>query len=195
MLCEGVETRRSRRSAYIHRDRIHGMLRPRRGARLTAITNGGAIPDTADYNVVEFPDRDLRRHGERGFRHREFGRRYFSLGQSLLAHSARRFGQGLGRRRPRTAAEYSVLDGRGAGAHGGACPRRYPTCAARWRSGVADRTAAVAMACIGEVTMPPAAAEQIVNYVADTVRRARHRADAGVRSSPSVFSTKPAACS
>ena len=32
------------------------MLRPRRGARLIAITNGGAIPDTADYNVVEFPD-------------------------------------------------------------------------------------------------------------------------------------------
>ncbi len=54
MLSEGVETRRSRRSAYIHRDRIHGMLRPRRGARLTAITNGGAIPDTADYDVVEF---------------------------------------------------------------------------------------------------------------------------------------------
>src|ERR1044071_598093 len=31
------------------------MLRARRGARLTAITNGGAIPDTADYDVVEFP--------------------------------------------------------------------------------------------------------------------------------------------
>ncbi|HEX2487975.1 MAG TPA: DEAD/DEAH box helicase, partial [Blastocatellia bacterium] len=55
MLSEGVETRRSRRSAYLHRDRIHGMLRARRGARLTAITNGGAIPDTADYRVVEFP--------------------------------------------------------------------------------------------------------------------------------------------
>ena len=55
MLSEGVETRRSRRSAYIHRDRINGMLRARRGARLTAITNGGAIPDTADYDVIEFP--------------------------------------------------------------------------------------------------------------------------------------------
>src|SRR5918995_359789 len=55
MLSEGVETRRSRRGAYIHRDRVHGMLRARRGARLTAITNGGAIPDTADYDVVEFP--------------------------------------------------------------------------------------------------------------------------------------------
>jgi ATP-dependent Lhr-like helicase len=56
MISEGVSTRRSRRGAYVHRDRVHGMLRPRRGARLTAITNGGAIPDTADYDVVEFPD-------------------------------------------------------------------------------------------------------------------------------------------
>lgn len=56
MLAEGISTRRSRKSAHIHRDRVHGMLRPRRGARLIAITNGGAIPDTADYNVVEFPD-------------------------------------------------------------------------------------------------------------------------------------------
>ncbi len=56
ILSEGISTRRSRRGAYIHRDRIHGMLRPRRGARLTAITNGGAIPDTADYDVIEFPN-------------------------------------------------------------------------------------------------------------------------------------------
>ncbi len=56
MLAEGISTRRSRRSAYIHRDRVHGMLRPRRSARLAAITNGGAIPDTADYDVVEFPE-------------------------------------------------------------------------------------------------------------------------------------------
>jgi ATP-dependent helicase Lhr and Lhr-like helicase len=56
MLSEGVATRHSRRGAYLHRDRVHGMLRPRRGARLIAITNGGAIPDMADYDVVQFPD-------------------------------------------------------------------------------------------------------------------------------------------
>ena len=55
MLSEGISSRRGRKSAHIHRDRVHGLLRPRRGARLTAITNGGAIPDTADYSVVEFP--------------------------------------------------------------------------------------------------------------------------------------------
>jgi ATP-dependent Lhr-like helicase len=59
MLSEGVSTRRGRRGAYIHRDRINGILRPRRGARLTAITNGGAIPDTADYDVIQFPDEIL----------------------------------------------------------------------------------------------------------------------------------------
>ena len=52
-LAEGVATRRGRRAAYVHLDRVHGIARPRRGARLTAITSGGAIPDMADYEVVE----------------------------------------------------------------------------------------------------------------------------------------------
>ncbi len=55
MLAEGVATRRGRRSAHVHHDRVHGRIRGRRGARLAAITSGGAIPDTADYDVVEEP--------------------------------------------------------------------------------------------------------------------------------------------
>lgn len=55
MLAEGVATRRGRRSAHLHHDRVHGRIRGRRGARLAAITSGGAIPDTADYDVVEEP--------------------------------------------------------------------------------------------------------------------------------------------
>ena len=55
MLCEGVAPARGRRGAHLHRDRVNGMLRARRGARLVSITNGGAIPDTADYDVVESP--------------------------------------------------------------------------------------------------------------------------------------------
>ena len=51
-LSEGIAGRRGRRQAYIHRDQIHGRLRARRGARLAAITNGGAIPETADYDVI-----------------------------------------------------------------------------------------------------------------------------------------------
>ena len=55
MLADGYTTRRGPRSAYIHRDAVNGTLRARRGARLTAITSGGAIPDTADYEVVLEP--------------------------------------------------------------------------------------------------------------------------------------------
>jgi ATP-dependent Lhr-like helicase len=56
MLAEGVETGRGRRGAYLHRDRVHGVLRGRRGARIAAITSGGAIPESADYKVVADPD-------------------------------------------------------------------------------------------------------------------------------------------
>jgi ATP-dependent Lhr-like helicase len=55
MLAEGYTTRRGPRSAYLHRDAVNGVLRARKGARLTAITSGGAIPDTADYEVVMEP--------------------------------------------------------------------------------------------------------------------------------------------
>jgi ATP-dependent helicase Lhr and Lhr-like helicase len=55
MLAEGFSTRRGPRAAYLHRDAVNGMLRPRRAARLTALTSGGAIPDTADYQVLLEP--------------------------------------------------------------------------------------------------------------------------------------------
>jgi ATP-dependent Lhr-like helicase len=47
-LAEGYTTHRGHGAAYIHRDAVNGVLRGRRGARLTALTSGGAIPDTAD---------------------------------------------------------------------------------------------------------------------------------------------------
>jgi len=55
MLAEGFSTKRGRRSAYVHHDAVNHRLRGRRGARLAAITSGGAIPDTADYAVVLEP--------------------------------------------------------------------------------------------------------------------------------------------
>ena len=55
MLSEGISTRRGRRAAYLHRDAVNRRLRARRGARLTAITCGGAIPDNADYQVILEP--------------------------------------------------------------------------------------------------------------------------------------------
>jgi ATP-dependent helicase Lhr and Lhr-like helicase len=55
MLAEGFTTRRGRRGALIHRDAVNGVLRSRRGARLTALTSGGTIPDNADFQVVLEP--------------------------------------------------------------------------------------------------------------------------------------------
>src|SRR5262249_62186149 len=56
MLAEGFSLKRGRRAAYLHHDRVNGRLRGRKGARLVAITSGGAIPDTADYEVVLGPE-------------------------------------------------------------------------------------------------------------------------------------------
>ncbi|HFD12658.1 MAG TPA: DEAD/DEAH box helicase [Crenotrichaceae bacterium] len=59
MLAEGFTTQRGQRSAYLHWDRINHRLRARRGARLTAITCGGAIPDTAEYRVILEPGEEF----------------------------------------------------------------------------------------------------------------------------------------
>jgi ATP-dependent helicase Lhr and Lhr-like helicase len=56
MLAEGFSTRRGRRGALIHHDAVNHMLRGRRGARLTALTAGGTIPDNADYSVLLEPE-------------------------------------------------------------------------------------------------------------------------------------------
>jgi ATP-dependent Lhr-like helicase len=56
MLAEGFSTRRGRRGALIHYDGINRVLRSRRGARLTALTCGGTIPDNADYQVLLEPE-------------------------------------------------------------------------------------------------------------------------------------------
>ncbi len=56
MLSDGIATSRGRAGAYLHRDRVNGTVRGRRGARLAAITGGGAIPDNANYLVVAEPD-------------------------------------------------------------------------------------------------------------------------------------------
>jgi ATP-dependent helicase Lhr and Lhr-like helicase len=56
MLSEGIAAQRGRYGAYLHHDRINRKLRARRGARIAAITSGGAIPDNALFTVVAEPD-------------------------------------------------------------------------------------------------------------------------------------------
>ena len=55
MLGDGIATRRGRSGAHLHLDRVNRRVRGRRGARIAALTSGGAIPDKADYVVVEDP--------------------------------------------------------------------------------------------------------------------------------------------
>ncbi|MBU6960972.1 DEAD/DEAH box helicase [Pseudomonas sp. CVAP len=55
MLAEGYNGRQGVRSAYLHRDAVTRTLRGRRGAKLTAVTSGGTIPDNADYSVLLEP--------------------------------------------------------------------------------------------------------------------------------------------
>jgi len=56
LVSEGITTGRGKRAAFVHRDRINGRAKGRRGARLAALTSGGAIPDNADYRVVAEPN-------------------------------------------------------------------------------------------------------------------------------------------
>jgi ATP-dependent Lhr-like helicase len=56
MLADGIATNRARGHAYLYHDRINHVVKGRRGARLAAITSGGAIPDTANYAVVAEPE-------------------------------------------------------------------------------------------------------------------------------------------
>lgn len=59
MLSEGISSQRGRHGAYLLRDQVNHKLKGRRGARITAITNGGAIPETATYSVVVEPEENV----------------------------------------------------------------------------------------------------------------------------------------
>lgn len=56
MLSDGIAAQRGRYGAYLYRDRVNKRLKARRGSRMIAIMNGGAIPETNLYTVVAEPD-------------------------------------------------------------------------------------------------------------------------------------------
>src|SRR5204863_3650531 len=56
MLARGYATRRGRRAALLHYDSLNQKLRARKGSRLSAILNGGAIPEVFDYRVLLEPE-------------------------------------------------------------------------------------------------------------------------------------------
>jgi ATP-dependent Lhr-like helicase len=168
MLAEGVATRRGRRSAYLHFDRVHERLRARRGARLAAITGGGAIPDTADYDVVEEPADVVVGKVNEDFAVESLAGDIFLLGNR--SWRIRRVETGRVR----------VVDANGAPPTIpfwlGEAPARtaeLSAAVATLRFEVAerrhDRGAAVAWV-VAEARVDEWAAEQIVTYVDDTVR-------------------------
>ena len=59
MLTDGVGDAAGGAPPLIHRDRINGLIRGRRGARMKALTNGGTIPEVGDYRVIAEPDQAL----------------------------------------------------------------------------------------------------------------------------------------
>ena len=56
VLSQGYAPRHGRARSWLHRDGVEGRLKGRRGARIAALTSGGAIPDNADYDVVADPE-------------------------------------------------------------------------------------------------------------------------------------------
>ena len=80
MLAEGFTTRRGRRGALIHHDAVNGLIRGRRGARLTAITAGGTIPDNADYQVLLEPESTIIGSVNEDFAIESIGGDIFQLG-------------------------------------------------------------------------------------------------------------------
>ncbi|NIR60938.1 MAG: ATP-dependent DNA helicase, partial [Gammaproteobacteria bacterium] len=56
MLADGFTTRRGQRGRYLHLDSVNGEIKARRGARLTAVTCGGAIPDNFEFRAVQEPE-------------------------------------------------------------------------------------------------------------------------------------------
>ncbi len=166
MLSEGIATGRGRRGAWLHRDRVHGMLRARRGARLAALTSGGAIPDTADYRVLAEPDETPVGSVNEDWAIESMAGDVFLLGST--SWRIRRVEPGVVR----------VVDAHGAAPTIpfwlGEAPARTPELSAevaalredlsRWLD-AEGRAGAVARAEL-ECSATPAAAEQLVHYLA-----------------------------
>ena len=117
MLSEGVSDRRGRVGAHLHRDRVAGVLRGRRGARLAAITSGGAIPDNNNYAVVQWPEETQVGEVDEDFAIESSAGDIFQLGNTAWRIRRIEAGRVLVEDAERPAADDPVLVRRGAGAH------------------------------------------------------------------------------
>ncbi|MDR7485973.1 MAG: DEAD/DEAH box helicase [Armatimonadota bacterium] len=167
MLSEGIAARRGRAGAYLHRDRVWGMLRPRRGARLAAITSGGAIPDTADYDVREEPTGAIVGKVNEDFAIESQAGDIFLLGNQ--SWQIRRVEAGTVRVTNAHGAPPSIPFWLGEAL--GRTPELSEAVSAlreRLAAGLADRAGTVAW-LVRETGVDPWGAEQLVTYAAETV--------------------------
>ena len=93
MLADGFTTRRGRAARYCTATPSTAGCATRRGARLTALTSGGTIPETGDYAVVLEPQAQTIGTRQRGLRGREPGRRRVPARQHQLPDPADRTGR------------------------------------------------------------------------------------------------------
>jgi ATP-dependent Lhr-like helicase len=168
MLAEGFSTKRGRRAALIHHDAVNHRIRARRGARLVALTSGGAIPDNTDYRVILEPSETFVGTVNEDFAVESLAGDIFQLGNA--SWKILRVNSGVVR----------VEDAKGA-------PPGIPF----WLGEAPARTAELSSAVaelrveiehilgtggnvrdwlVTEIQMPAQAAEQIADYFADTYR-------------------------
>jgi ATP-dependent helicase Lhr and Lhr-like helicase len=163
---EGIPTGRGPRMAYIHRDRVNSVLRPRRGARLAALTSGGAIPEIGDYRVILEPEETVVGSVNEDFAIESMAGDVFLLGTHAW------------RIRRVTAGEVRVVDADGAPPSipfwVGEAPSRTSELSEEvslLRASVAEDVASVgpeqaALSLAARVGLQPDAAQQVVAYLA-----------------------------
>ncbi len=178
-LSEGISTARGRSGAYLHRDAVNRRLRARRGARLTAITSGGAIPETAQYLVVAEPEGTTVGTLDEDFAVESLAGDVFLLGTTFLAHPPRGAGPRARGRCAWRGAHDSVLERRGSRPHVGAFARDLAGCA-RILSAKPRRDSAVEW-LQRECGLDRMGAEQASQYVVAGARRAGRIAHGGTR--------------
>ncbi len=122
LVTEGVAAG-SRRGAYLHRDAIGRKLRARRGARLAALTSGGAIPETALYRVMVEPERTFVGTVDEDFAVESLAGDVFLLGNTSWRSASRARRGGVGSRCSRGGPQHALLARRSTGPHPGTVGR------------------------------------------------------------------------
>ena len=190
-LSQGFAPRLGRNGAHLHRDGINHQLKGRRGARIAALTSGGAIPDNADYDVVADPEGTFVGTVNEDFAIESMAGDIFLLGNT----SWRSVAWPPARCRVEDAqgpADHTLLAGRSPGPHlelsaaVSDCERRGAPARGRGRraeGGWSPRP-----------VWRPAAPRQIVAYVNASLAVLGVRAHRRPGWSPSGSSTSPAAC-